>query len=345
MPSSSAYGISKLSKPQSGFTLLELVLVLFIVALIATTPLLFIDNQDNQIRYDETLQKMQMIRDAIIQRQEYRNQPVLSGFVIDNGVLPPSVNGPEETDIASLINRVYEYDGLIEESWLEFAGWQDRKQLTPMFDIDGAPKPLSNFKLLKGYKGTYIYKGLDSSNDLRDGWGELFQVDSSSAISGGANFTGTTANYLVGFNSSEPELFQSSSKTIFANEWQVSLSELDIEIINSASTAITNQKLALVIFRNSQDSNEHWTTYHFDFSISEASAALPSQNKLSSKNISSWMVNNTSSIESDSAFIPAGEHLVILNPVSGALISTPHDYIRVIPGVIQPSVTLLVSPE
>lgn len=303
---------------QAGFTLLELVLVLFIVALIATTPLLFIDNQDNQIRYDETLQKMQMIRDAIIQRQEYRNQPVLSGFVIDNGVLPNGI------------------DALISNS----ENWQSVSQSKPYFKIDDispSSTQLTNIKILKGHKGSYINKGIDSNNELRDGWGEPFNVALSTDTNG---FT----KYEVGFTSTQP-LITGSSEAISAYDWQVPLSELDIVLINTSEAEMSSPKpLALLVFKNSDSLSleDNWFTYHFTAPlIPAASEAIPDNNYYSPSD-NEWFFSGTPIADASTVLIPAGDHLLVYDPENNA---SPHKFVRVIPGSTQPTVTLLVSPE
>ncbi|WP_300494472.1 type II secretion system protein [uncultured Methylophaga sp.] len=328
MNSSSFYQKGKSNFKQSGFTLLELVLVLFIVALIATTPLLFIDDQDNQIRYDETLQKMQMIRDAIIQRQEYRNQPVLSGFVIDNGVLPPVPTGK----LDSLIN----YDE-VSSTWLASSGWQAFTAVAPYFNTGTTGKLNDDFALNKGYRSAYITRGLDSEGLLKDGWGNEFSVAAS-----------TANGYHVSFNSPDV-MFKNREISILENEWLISPQQLNINLLNQSGASAAIAELALLVYNNNGISDEsRWDTYHFSANIppspTDASGAIIQYQSLHS-NAADWQLND-SDISDALPTIPAGEHLVIFNPQTTSDPSTtPHDIIRVLPGATQPSVTLLVSPE
>jgi len=85
---------------QYGFTLLELVLVLFLVGLLATAGLLFTRNIEDQALFDETQRRLELIRKATIQSGErtVNGRPELAGFVIDNGRLPyclTELTGPE----------------------------------------------------------------------------------------------------------------------------------------------------------------------------------------------------------------------------------------------------------
>jgi prepilin-type N-terminal cleavage/methylation domain-containing protein len=98
-----------------GFTLLELVLVLFLIGLLATAGLLFTRNIEDQAQFDETLRRLELIRKAIIQSGErtLNGQPELNGFVVDNGRLPyclMELTGPEFdfTDSASVPDTHYQ---------------------------------------------------------------------------------------------------------------------------------------------------------------------------------------------------------------------------------------------
>lgn len=75
---------------QSGFTLLELVLVLFLVGLMASAGLLFTQNQEEQLYFDDTQRRLKTIREAIIRSSErsLNGQPELAGFAVDMGRLP-----------------------------------------------------------------------------------------------------------------------------------------------------------------------------------------------------------------------------------------------------------------
>jgi prepilin-type N-terminal cleavage/methylation domain-containing protein len=76
--------------PHSGFTLLELVLVLFLVGLMASAGLLFTQSQEEQLYFDDTQRRLETIREAIIRSSErsLNGQPELAGFVVDMGRLP-----------------------------------------------------------------------------------------------------------------------------------------------------------------------------------------------------------------------------------------------------------------
>ncbi len=75
---------------QQGFTLLELVLVLFLIGLLASAGLLFTESQQDEAYFNETQRRQSVIRDAIIRSTDrvVNSRPELAGFAVDNGRLP-----------------------------------------------------------------------------------------------------------------------------------------------------------------------------------------------------------------------------------------------------------------
>lgn len=81
-----AYGIGI----QRGFTLLEMVLVLFLMALVASAGLMLTEGVEDQAKYDETKRRMELIRKAIVgdPTRTINGAPEIGGFVADMGRLP-----------------------------------------------------------------------------------------------------------------------------------------------------------------------------------------------------------------------------------------------------------------
>lgn len=92
---------------QSGFTLLELVLVLFLIGLLASAGLLFTDNVESQAQYEETQRRIALIRQAVVgdSNQTLNDRPIINGFATDVGRLPLCIEElltlGEETAIGS----------------------------------------------------------------------------------------------------------------------------------------------------------------------------------------------------------------------------------------------------
>jgi len=73
-----------------GFTLLEMLLVIFLMALVASTGLMLTEGVEDQSKYDETKRRMELIRKAIVgdPTRTVNGGPEISGFVADMGRLP-----------------------------------------------------------------------------------------------------------------------------------------------------------------------------------------------------------------------------------------------------------------
>lgn len=316
------FSTSQSTKQQQGFTLLELVLVMLIIGLVASTPLVFIDNQDNQFRYEETLKKLELIERAVYLPQTYRSEPVLSGFVIDNGILPPV---PASSALQPLISKdgTWDIDGTDE--------WPEYRDYNPYIVIaSGAtPASISGYPQYKGYRGNYLNEGLDSSRELRDGWGVEYTVSNSGAI--------YTATY-EGLNAVHPTSYNTpASVAVKSEDWRVPLNEIDIHLTVPASGA--SHSVALIVFQNDHSASAAtdsslWTTYHF--TVASGAGHSFSEN---------WHQNG---FEMDAASvaatnIPAGQHPIFV--VETAVPDNPVDYDRllVIPGATQPSLQFEVD--
>lgn len=167
--------MSPMNHYQQGFTLLELVLVMFIIALIASTPLLFIDEQDQQLRYEETKDKIHRIKQSLLQQQIYNQIPIYSGFLIDNGVLPPNTT----VNLDFLTNR---------ENWVNSESWLSKSLVSTFFQTSSKDGKLSQFLIRKGHAGSYVNEYLDSDGDIKDSWGNDFDVTVSSSEGEAASF-------------------------------------------------------------------------------------------------------------------------------------------------------------
>ena len=77
-------------RSRSGLTLLEMLLVLFILSAIAFSTVSMTDRLDLQSRYDDTAVRLENIRSAVVgdPSRQTNNSPIVSGFVSDMGRLP-----------------------------------------------------------------------------------------------------------------------------------------------------------------------------------------------------------------------------------------------------------------
>ena len=313
---------------QQGFTLLELVLVMLIIGLIASTPLAFIDNQDNQLRYDESLAKMKLIERAVFDQSTYQNQPLLSGFVVDNGVLPPTSGTASQaaSELFPLIykDEVWNTDGI--NDWIAFGS------VTPYLKLSASGSSLasSSYAQLKGYRGAYLQEGVDSGNEFLDGWGVGFEVSSTAVGDYYFNFKGDDRQHPSPFD-------VPVSGAVSSLDWQVPLNQLDIQVTNYSANP---QKVALAVFKNKAVSTpaERWTTYYF--SVAAASGGVPSIERSRLFTSSEWMESGAS-VTPSSTYIPAGQHAVFV--IDDANVITGYDRLLVIPRSTQPSLQFEVD--
>jgi prepilin-type N-terminal cleavage/methylation domain-containing protein len=77
---------------QSGFTLIEMMVVLTIMAVTMTVLLKATSGQQDQVRYNRTVERYNMIKQAILDVSNVNGVPVISGFAADMGRLPRNIH-------------------------------------------------------------------------------------------------------------------------------------------------------------------------------------------------------------------------------------------------------------
>ncbi len=159
---------------QTGFSLLEMMLVVLILSTLAFSAIDIVDNKDNQVRFEDTRRRLDLIRRAVIGETGavYNGQRLLSGYAADNGLLPKN-DDPTKDDqgILALLSKPSNYDSYSLKS--------------PIFDpkpaatgINDGPAPTEvvlsepEEKLFKGYRsGSYLTPPPSSAAPaFYDGW-------------------------------------------------------------------------------------------------------------------------------------------------------------------------------
>ena len=102
------------SKPQHGFTLLELLVVVSLLGLLSLTAVAIFDNAGDQDRFEATRSRLASIRTAIIgdTSRTLNGEPILSGYVADMGRLP--------SNIAELLIEADTTLGVSQAAWAEY---------------------------------------------------------------------------------------------------------------------------------------------------------------------------------------------------------------------------------
>ena len=229
---------------------------------LAATSMSFIENEDGQWRYRQSLDKLDMVHAALVGVQDYGQQKLLSGFVYDNGVLPPNkvqpLVSPPPVEVTLGLEAMIR-DKLTDSG---IGSWQVYESTAPIYhyhngtDVQHFPLPDAADALFKGYRpGGYLKNFLDADKKLKDGWG--------------ADFTVTVgSDYSTKLDSAPAPFNTGYEKITYADDWSVALSELNgISVSNTtALTAAAPHYLVLLVFENatSGDANARWRSYSSD---------------------------------------------------------------------------------
>ncbi len=143
-------------RSRGGLTLLEMLLVLFILSAIAYSTVSLTDRLDLQSRFDDTAVRLKNIRRAVVgdPNREANNSPIVSGFVADLGRLP---------------NNLQE---LVEQGSM------------PSWQLDATSNQWF------GWRGPYLDTIREMQSGLkafRDGWGNIDPIPVNDALNFGWN--------------------------------------------------------------------------------------------------------------------------------------------------------------
>jgi len=215
---------------QTGFSLLELLLVLFILGLMAASAVLMTEGLEDQSKYDETKRRMEMIKRAIVgdSTRTVNGGPEISGFAADIGRLPNCL--AELVEVSGVAPYVSPCDGTT-----QIKAW----------GIDTA----SN--IWSGWRGPYIDvlpEFTDGVSRFRDGY-----ANSGDDKNYGWGFTGGTELSLAssGVNADDPADDLVASDLVVQDDWAVELgaSAVHVTVINQTGAEFnspgSNLKLQL----------------------------------------------------------------------------------------------------
>ncbi|NOQ93707.1 MAG: prepilin-type N-terminal cleavage/methylation domain-containing protein [Methylophaga sp.] len=213
---------------QAGFTLLEMILVLFLISLMASTTLMITEGVEDQAKYDETKRRMDIMRKAIVgdPTRTVNGGPEISGFVADMGRLPECI--AELLQAQNCANDSGLFLWQQDENSGIWSGWRGPYiQVLPERDKDGDGKPDIRFR--DGYGNP------DASNAQDSGW--TFS-DSS----------GTLSIISKGFDINNSNDDVSTAHLVVPSDYQVYLQNWDsfqVEFQNTSTAAITINKDSL----------------------------------------------------------------------------------------------------
>lgn len=144
------------TKDRPAFTLVEMVMVLVVMAILATVAVQMLEPQVDQTRYDATRRTLENVREGIVARPDANSiNAAVSGFVTDCGRLP--------VDLTELFLQPGDLSG----------------HAAAPFDSD---RDASNdVQLFGGWQGPYVALPVGTTA-LVDGWGNPLALDTSSGF-------------------------------------------------------------------------------------------------------------------------------------------------------------------
>ena len=332
---------------QTGFTLLELVLVLFILAILTTTSLSLIETEDGQIRYEASINKRDAVIDALYNETLEGNQRILSGYIVDNGRLPPIDAINDDSD-----ERM--------NYWLFENSLETYASVNAYSDTDGTPELLTdgtnNYPMYKGFRaGGYLRadnrSGNPSTNDeFNDEWGanlfisDIGEPNANDIIigfdgDGGIDFDLDTTDdetQLI-----KPSPFNVDNDITFSEaDWTIHRDQLHIIFTtnDSACAGACDYTISVSVFRNTTTcgttASDCWDTYYF--TLSGMSDGDSHDTLIDTE---TWNFNGNGS----STRIPVGEHLAVVLDAAGDATTLTSARFKVLPNSTQPIVTLTVN--
>jgi prepilin-type N-terminal cleavage/methylation domain-containing protein len=145
--------------PSSGFTLLELLVVVAILSATALAAFNLASEDRAQVRIDDTRNRLTILRRAILgpEAPVYGGEMRLAGYVADNGRLPTSLR-----------------ELLDEDGHKPRAGAKPKKPGSAIDDqcIQSSSTDPDELAVLKGHRGNYL-AGAAHRGEFRDGWGNV----------------------------------------------------------------------------------------------------------------------------------------------------------------------------
>ena len=158
-----------MTRHRKGFSLLELVVVLGILAALATVALRAVSSGQNQTRYQQTTSSLNNIRDAIVgpaNQHAADGTNLVTGFIADMGRLPLSRIDPNDPFYGRVDSNGVPLGDPLSELFVQPSG-------VPVYGSFPANHD-NSVSINVGWQGPYVRLGAGAAN-LRDGWGNSYR--------------------------------------------------------------------------------------------------------------------------------------------------------------------------
>lgn len=234
-------------KTQSGFTLMELLLVVFILSALALTSTAFVDNQDDQFRFDDTRRRLELIRQAVVGHDP--RTTVANGYVAENGILASSIGNLLDASPAGFTNSAAQqpvFDATPNSS----SGYDD--------GVDVQTLTGDAERLLKGWRVGYLH-AQPGSAVFKDGWGHDWAAV---VVAGELKVTSPAKNGV--FNAADTGYDKDMEDKVLQSNWSSTVAGLTVLIRNQSGIDYVGRlRASLLVFENS-GTGARWKRYTSD---------------------------------------------------------------------------------
>jgi len=231
---------------ERGLTLLELMVVVFILSTLALSAVSLVGRTDHQLRYDDTRGRLGQLRRAIVGEP---GGDTISGYVADMGVLPGAV-----ADLVTAPANAEDF-GI-------------KSPAVGSVTLPGLPK---------GWRGPYLTlppAGASASVRFRDGWGNVSRDASGDpdttadatehgwdfSLAGGAlTVTSHGADGLPG-DAGETAYDGDVIVTIGAGEWRVDVEGWSVDVRNATGQS-RDLVVAILVYEYDATNGSTWRQY------------------------------------------------------------------------------------
>lgn len=262
----------RVGRGQCGFTLLELLVVVAIMAALSVSLVEVVQYQEDQQRFELTRTRLEALRFGVFGRDYFQpDEPSAGvhnrsqgGYLVDNGRLPDTVealvNAPANHSGFELLEPIFDQSPHVDNTCTEL---DQASNLIGRVDDEPATEDLKIIRFAHGYPVERLAKGyrsgylpLQIGSDLFvDGWGTVFFFDTQNNTrlmsfgSDGVLGEGTVAE-------NEPNYSTDIAIEVADSDWQQGIEGWSITVVISADDNSSQYFGASILLFENNDSEE-----------------------------------------------------------------------------------------